>query len=116
MNGFCTFAVLFLISIKSISGSSVFHNRFNNFKNKNSSSSVLLGRFDNPNDSFVAAMIAYYFSLDDLGPLLRAQLSAPKAALDYVTRLAYVRQGGTDKAIWSGLNPALGGPRYGWAP
>lgn len=53
----------------------------------------------------VAGLAAYYFSLPDLGDMMRNNPTSaiPGLMKGYIIDKAYVRQGGTDKAIWNGL-------------
>lgn len=53
----------------------------------------------------VAGLAAYYFSLPDLGDMIRNNPTSaiPGVMKGYIIDKAYVRQGGTDKSIWNGL-------------
>lgn len=54
----------------------------------------------------VAGLAAYYFSLPDLGDTLRNNPTSaiPGVMKGHIIDKAYVRQGGTDKAIWNELS------------
>lgn len=65
----------------------------------------------------VAGLVAYFLSLHDLGPILRKNTGlVPEVVKQYIVESAYVRPGGTDKAIWNKIDPDAPGPDYGWVP
>lgn len=52
----------------------------------------------------VSGLAAYFLSLGDVGPMLRKKKGKiPNAVKDYIVKVAYIRPGAEDKAIWNGL-------------
>ena len=52
----------------------------------------------------VSGLAAYFMSLHNVGPMLRKKAGEiPQAVKHYIVKIAYIRPGARDRAIWNGL-------------